>query len=169
MRQRLRCKLFYLHSAEVRIMVDDNERFSNSICSSQRHSRWRWYMCLTHTSSNYLMNIKYRPLSIKNGILVLVTILLHLPSIAVEAHYTSLRENRDLQFDNPSIEPISSDQPTVSASPSRSFQPSPAPSTSQKPSISPSRRVSSTPSLRPTSAFPPSGTTAIGFYFKCYT
>ena len=140
--------------------IDDNERFSNSMCSTQRHCRWRWCRSSKNTNSYYYIQKRIRPVSLKNGIFVLMKALLRYPLISVDAYFTSLHENRGLQVvDNPSIEPISSDQPTISAYPSRSFNPSPGPSKSQKPSISPSRGTSSSPSLRPTTAFPSPGAT----------
>ena len=134
------------------MMIDDNERLSNSICSTQRHCRWR--MRKKRTSANHYMKERLRPVSIKNGVLVLAIVVLRLPLTSVKAYLISLYEHRGLQ-----LEPISSDQPTLSANPSRSFQPSPAPSISQKPSISPSSGTSAEPSLRPTTAFPSSGMT----------
>lgn len=138
------------------IMIDENESLSNSMCSSQRHCRWR--CCFSANSANSTHSEKKRcSSSIRHVMLLLVTFVLQWPLIFVHAHFTSIIENRNLQVDNPSIEPISSNQPTLSLIPSRSFQPSLAPSFSQEPSISPSRRVTSAPSLRPRTASPTSG------------
>ena len=135
-------------------MIDDNERLSNSMCSTQRHRRWQCYFHVNLVELR-LKKKGLRP-CILLGILILVTFLLQPLFILVGAH---TRGNRYLQVvGSPSTEPIKSDQPTVSINPSRSFQPSPTPSFSQEPSFSPSIQETSAPSVRPTTAFPLSGT-----------
>ena len=146
------------------MMVDDNERLSSSISSTQRHCRRCYCFFFYYSISNQRKEKRLRP-NFNKGILVLLTsFLLQIVHARVS---TSLHHHRDLQGANtPSMGPSGSPsgQPSISASPSRSFQPSPAPSISQEPSINPSRRMTEVPSLRPTTALPTSGTTVNGSF-----